>query len=106
MLLFSLCDVNYVVNCLFQSEPSSSAVKFNSTELRTNVLEKEAVLRFIVALAGSVTNESTSILGHQNKLWVTEHKQVVSYGVSLSSSTEKSIDTVACETNINFAFSI
>ena len=61
---------------MFQSEPSSSAVKFSSTE-RTNVLEKEAVLRFIIALAGSVTNESTPVLGHQNKLWVTEHKQVV-----------------------------
>lgn len=60
---------------MFQSEPSSSAVKFSSTE-RTNVLEKEAVLRFIIALAGSVTNESTPVLGHQNKLWVTEHKQV------------------------------
>ena len=60
---------------LFQSEPSSSAVKFNSAE-RTNVLEKEAVLRFVIALAGSVTNESTPVLGHQNNLWVTEHKQV------------------------------
>ena len=69
-------DVNYAIYCLFQSEPSSSAIKFNSTE-RTNVLEKEAVLRFIVALAGSVTNETTPVLGHQNKLWATEHKQVV-----------------------------
>ena len=63
---------------MFQSEPSSSAVKFKSTE-RTNVLEKEAVLRFIIALAGSVANESTPVLGHRNKLWVTEHKQVLQF---------------------------
>ena len=63
-------NVNYYYCCVFQSELSSSAVKFSSTE-RTNVLEKEAVLRFLVALAGSVTNESKSVLGHQNKLWAT-----------------------------------
>ena len=74
--LLSLYDDIYAVNCLFQSEPSSSAVKSSSTE-RTNALEKEAVLRFLVALAGSVPNESMPVLGHENKLWATEHRQVV-----------------------------
>lgn len=63
------------MHCVFQLESSSRAVKLNSTE-RTNVSEKESVLRFLVALAGSVRNESTSVLGHQDRFWVTEHKQV------------------------------
>lgn len=57
------------------SEPSSSTVDFSSTENKT-VLEKEAVLRLLVALSGSVASDSAADLGHQNDLWAKEPRQV------------------------------
>ncbi|XP_022783914.1 gamma-tubulin complex component 6-like [Stylophora pistillata] len=49
-------------------ESPSSAIKFNSTK-QTSTTEKEAVLRFLVALTGTGLHGSTSVLGHQDDLW-------------------------------------
>ena len=40
-------------------------------------MEKEAILRFLVALSGSGTSESPGVLGHHNDLWVKESTQVI-----------------------------
>ena len=39
-------------------------------------LENEAVLRFLVALSGTVSDDSTEILGHQKDLWSNAPRQV------------------------------
>ena len=40
-------------------------------------MEKEAILRFLVALSGSGTSESPGVLGHHNDFWVKESTQVI-----------------------------
>ena len=57
-------------------EPSSSSLDFNNTNKKA-VVEKEAILRFLVALSGSGTSESPGVLGHHNDLWVKESTQVI-----------------------------
>ena len=69
ILLNSLCKV------FFLTEPSSSAIKFNSTK-ETNATEKEAVLRFLVALTGTGHYGPTSVLGYQDDLWARGLNQV------------------------------
>ena len=70
ILLNSLCKVFF-----FQTELSSSAIKFNSTK-ETNATEKEAVLRFLVALTGTGHYGPTSVLGYQDDLWARGLNQV------------------------------
>ena len=57
-------------------EPCSSSLDFNNTNKKA-VVEKEAILRFLVALSGSGTSESPGVLGHHNDLWVKESTQVI-----------------------------
>ena len=57
-------------------EPCSSSLDFNDTNKKA-VVEKEAILRFLVALSGSGTSESPGVLGHHNDLWVKESMQVI-----------------------------
>jgi len=57
-------------------EPCSSSLDFNNTSKKA-VVEKEAILRFLVALSGSGTSESPGVLGHHNDLWVKESTQVI-----------------------------
>ena len=57
-------------------EPCSSSLDFNNTNKKA-VVEKEAILRFLVALSGSGTSESPGVLGHHNDLWVKEATQVI-----------------------------
>lgn len=40
-------------------------------------MEKEAILRFLVALSGSGTSESPGVLGHHNDLWVKGSTEVI-----------------------------
>ena len=64
-------------NIFHHSEPCSGAIDFRVTDSKP-VIEKEAVLRFLVALSGSVANDSVDVIGHQNDLWAkgTNCKQV------------------------------
>ena len=57
-------------------EPCSSSLDFNNTNKKA-VVEKEAILRFLVALSGSGTSESPGVLGHHNDLWVKGSMQVI-----------------------------
>lgn len=57
-------------------EPCSSSLDFNNTN-KSTIMEKEAILRFLVALSGSGTSESPGVLGHHNDLWVKESMQVI-----------------------------
>ena len=57
-------------------EPCSSSLDFNNTNKKA-VVEKEAILRFLVALSGSGTIESPGVLGHDNDLWVKGSTQVI-----------------------------
>ena len=57
-------------------EPCSSSLDFNNTNEKA-VMEKEAILRFLVALSGSGTSESPGVLGHHNALWVKDSMQVI-----------------------------
>ena len=57
-------------------EPCSSSLDFNNTNKKA-VVEKEAILRFLVALSGSGTSESPGVLGHHKDLWVKESTQVI-----------------------------
>ncbi|XP_068759529.1 gamma-tubulin complex component 6-like isoform X2 [Montipora capricornis] len=58
-------------------EPSSGVVDFASTKRKTVFnLENEAVLRFLVALSGTVSDDSTEILGHQKDLWSNAPRQI------------------------------
>ena len=57
-------------------EPCSSSLDFSNTN-KSAVVEKEAILRFLVALSGSGTSESPGVLGHHNGLWVKESTQVI-----------------------------
>ena len=57
-------------------EPCSSSLDFNNTDKKA-VVEKEAILRFLVALSGAGTSESPRVLGHHNDLWVKESTQVI-----------------------------
>ena len=65
-------------NCFnLSTEPSSGVVDFASTKRKTVFnLENEAVLRFLVALSGTVSDDSTEILGHQKDLWSNAPRQV------------------------------
>ena len=65
-------------NILHHSEHCSSAIDFSNTDSKP-VIEQEAVLRFLVALSGSVADDSVEVIGHQNDLWVKGPKQVVQY---------------------------
>ena len=58
------------------SEPSSYAIDFSSADGKTGS-EKDAVLRFLVALSGSAIYDSGAVLGHQNDLWAKAPRQVV-----------------------------
>ena len=60
----------------FILEPCSSSLDFNNTNKKA-VVEKEAILRFLVALSGSGTNESPGVLGHHNDLWVKGSTEVI-----------------------------
>ena len=66
----------YIIMTSFLSEPSSYAIDFSSTDGKTG-LEKDAVLRFLVALSGSATYGSGAVLGHQNDLWTKAPRQVI-----------------------------
>ena len=57
-------------------EPCSSSLDFNNASKKA-VVEKEAILRFLVALSGSGTSESPGVLGHHNDLWLKESTQVI-----------------------------
>ena len=60
----------------FLSEPSRDVVDFSSTDGKTGS-EKDAVLRFLVALSGSAIYDSGAVLGHQNDLWAKAPRQVI-----------------------------
>ena len=75
-LPFSLTvSAGVTIKFFILAEPLSAAVDFSSTK-RATVLENEAVLRFLVALAGSSRNDSTAVLGHQKDSWSNATKQV------------------------------
>ena len=59
----------------FIIEPSSSVVNFNSP-VAGNVVGCEAVLRFLIELAGSGGDTLICVLGHQNEPWVKKQKKV------------------------------
>lgn len=75
-LLFSLTgSAGISIKFLILAEPLSAAVDFSCTNGAT-VLENEAVLRFLVALAGSARDDSTAVLGHQKDSWSNAPRQV------------------------------
>ena len=68
-------------------EPCSSSLDFNDTN-KSAVMEKEAILRFLVALSGSGTSESPGVLGHHDDLWVKKSMQVINIMASRLCSKE------------------
>ena len=73
-MYFSISSNNY--SSFLILEPCSSSLDFNNTNKKA-VVEKEAILRFLVALSGSGTSESPGVLGHHNDLWVKGSTQVI-----------------------------